>query len=87
MNSLRNVYSDKFADDVSKTNLSNKVFTMVIEFSRSEKIEIDAYQHPTHQWVLNSSLNPESYFASDDQIVVKKLFVSKGRFLLENEIL
>ncbi|MBW8049864.1 MAG: DUF4340 domain-containing protein [Cytophagales bacterium] len=85
LNSLRNIYSDKFADDVSKTNLSNKVFTMVIELSGSEKIEIGVYQHPTYKWIINSSTNPESYFASDDQIVVKKLFISKGRFLLENE--
>ncbi|MCH8318517.1 MAG: DUF4340 domain-containing protein [Bacteroidetes bacterium] len=85
LNSLRNIYSDKFADDVSEANLSNKVFAMVIKLSGSKKIEIEAYQHPTYGWVINSSLNPESYFASDDEGVVKRLFANKVRFLRDIE--
>lgn len=86
LNAFRNLYSDKFADDVSKTNLSNKVFTMVIKLSNSEKIEINAYRHPTHKWIINSSLNPKSYFASDDQGIIKKLFTGKEIFMVEDEI-
>ena len=85
LSTLRNVYSDKFADDISAKTIGSKTLKMVITHSNSKKIEINAYQHPTHGWVINTSLNPESYFVSDDQGVLKKLFVMKSRFMTEGK--
>jgi hypothetical protein len=52
---------------------------MNIKQNGKADIMIRAFQHPVHTWIVNSSENPDAYFA--DETLVNKLFVGSGKLL------
>jgi hypothetical protein len=56
---------------------------MSIKQNGKADVEVKAYQHPVHQWIIHSSSNPASYFA--DESLIEKLFVGSQELLTPKE--
>jgi len=81
---LRQVNSRRFVDDIELSNLGVPVMSMQIEApDLASPVEIRAFQHPTHQWLLHSSQNPNELFASPD--IQAKLFIARNSLLAQVE--
>lgn len=76
---IRNLTNSNFVDDVPPAALVSPTVSMNIKQSGKADIMLRAFQHPEHKWIVNSSENPESYFA--DEALVKKLFVGSEKLL------
>jgi hypothetical protein len=76
---IRYVSNSGFVDDVPASALVSPTLSMVIKEKNKPEITIKAFKHPTHQWIIHSSVNPDSYFSSDE--IFAELFVSKGDLL------
>jgi len=81
LSSIRYVNNSSFVDDVPAEALVSPTYTLTLKQSSKPDIVVKAFQHPVHQWIINSSENPASYFA--DPKVVEELFVGKGKLLPE----
>jgi hypothetical protein len=79
LSDLRYVNSSDFVDDVPASALVSPTMSIMIRERNKPEITVKAFQHPVHQWIINSSLNPDSYFAS--QKVFSELFVPTGKLL------
>lgn len=79
INDIRHMNSSGFVDDVPATALYNPTQTIVFTEKNGDETTIKAFQHPTHKWILHSSLNPDSYFS--DKSIMDKLFRDKDSFL------
>jgi hypothetical protein len=83
LSGIRYVNNSNFVDDVAPTALISPTVSMSIRQDDQADIEVKAYQHPVHQWIIHSSENPMSYFA--DKSLIEKLFVGSGKLLAPNE--
>ncbi len=75
---IRYINSSGFVDDVPPGALESPAFSIVFKENGGKEISVQAYQHPTHKWILHSSLNPESYFS--DEKAFEKLVRNKSSF-------
>lgn len=83
LSDIRYVNNSNFVDDVPPTALVSPTVSMSIKQNDKADIEVKAYQHPVHQWIIHSSENPLSYFA--DESLIEKLFVGSEKLLTPNE--
>ena len=73
---IRYLNNSNFVDDVPASALVSPTVSMSISQNDKPDIMVKAFQHPSHKWIVNSTENPNSYFA--DEELVKKLFVGSG---------
>ena len=77
---FRQANSRNFIDDIEIETLTDPLLTLIIESKTEEQpIKIRAFDHPNHGWLLHSSQNPKSLFASPT--MKEKLFISKFNLL------
>ena len=79
LNTIRYVNSSNFVDDVPAAALISPTVSMTIKQAGKADIEIRAYQHPIHKWIIHSTENPSSYFA--DEATVNKLFIGSEKLI------
>jgi hypothetical protein len=77
MSDIRYVNNSNFVDDVNPGSLVSPTMSMVIAQNGEADVTVKAFQHPIHKWIVNSSTNPESYFA--DTALFEELFISKAK--------
>ncbi|MBX2843894.1 MAG: DUF4340 domain-containing protein [Flammeovirgaceae bacterium] len=80
-NLLRNVSnanSRNFVDDINTYDLKGNVFQLTMNAKEETIVVLKAFAHPTYNWVIHSSQNPETYFA--DSALVNKIFVGRSDF-------
>ncbi len=80
LSDIRYVSNSDFVDDVPASALVSPTLSVVISEKNKPDVMIKAFQHPVYQWIVNSSLNPESYFASQE--IFDEIFVPKGQLLM-----
>ncbi len=68
-----------FADDFSPLNAPE--FQLRIEGNNMQAISVLAYRRSADQYIINSSLNPDSYFSSAADGVFKEIFLTKAELL------
>jgi hypothetical protein len=78
-NDIRYINSSDFVDDVPAGALTTPALSVVFVENNGHEISVQVYQHPTHKWILHSSLNPESYFS--DEKAMKKMLRSRQSLL------
>lgn len=83
LNDIRNLSNSNFVDDVSPSALVSPTMSMNIKQSGKADILVKAFQHPVHNWIVNSSANPESYFT--DEALVSTLFVGNSTLLIPSK--
>ena len=76
LNTIQNLNGSSFAD-VEKADMENPTYKASI--SGQENIEIAA-KKVNGQWVVHSSLTPNSYFSDTEGTIRDKLFISKEHF-------
>jgi hypothetical protein len=76
---IRYVSNSNFVDDVPPTALVSPTISMSIKQNGKADIEVKAFQHPEHKWIVHSSSNPDSYFG--DESLIEKLFVGRKKLL------
>lgn len=79
LSDIRFLNNSNFVDDVPPSALVSPTVSMNIKQTGKADILVRAFQHPVHSWIVNSSANPESYFADED--LVSKLFVGSSKLL------
>ena len=79
---IRYLNNSNFVDDVPSSVLVSPTVSISIKQNSKPDILVKAFQHPVHQWIVNSSENPQSYFAEKE--LVDKLFVSRDKLLQGN---
>lgn len=83
LSDIRYLSNSNFVDDVPTSALVSPTVSLNISQNGEPDIMVKAFQHPLHKWIINSSVNPQSYFA--DEELVKKLFVGSGKLLTPSE--
>ncbi|NOY36402.1 MAG: DUF4340 domain-containing protein [Chlorobi bacterium] len=71
-------YAD-FADNYDPP--ANPDFQITAEGNNMDPVVIKAYRDPRYHFVMNSSMNPETWFADKDSSIYKMFFVPKAKFL------
>jgi len=79
LSGIRYVSNSNFVDDVPPTALVSPTVSMSIKQNGKADIEVRAFQHPVHKWIVHSSANPDSYFG--DESLIEKLFVGSEQLL------
>jgi len=83
MSDIRYVSNSNFVDDVPASALVSPTISMNIRQNGKPEILVKAFQHPVHKWIINSSVNPSSYFA--DEKLIDEIFISKDKLLHPKE--
>ncbi len=78
-NDVRYMKSSGFVDDVPANILNTPTLTIIFKENSGDKISISAFRHPTYNWILQSSLNSDSYFS--DNSIIDKLLKNKDSFI------
>ena len=65
-----------FDDDFSPLNAPD--YQLRIEGNNMQPISVLAYRTPDNQYIINSSLNPDSYFSSGPDGVFRDIFRSRS---------
>lgn len=78
LNKIWNATSRSF--DNEAINNSNPLYTLTIG-TESEQVAINAFQNGD-KWLLNSSQNPEAYFA--DTTLLRNIFIGKSKLIKED---
>ena len=76
LSAIRYLSNSNFVDDVPASALVSPTVSLTISQNGEADIMVKAFQHPEHQWIINSSVNPLAYFA--DASLVEKLFVGRN---------
>jgi hypothetical protein len=76
---VRYINNPGFVDDVPASALVSPTMSVVIRERHRPEITVKAFQHPVHQWVIHSSLNPDNYFSHDK--IFNEIFVPKSKLL------
>jgi len=79
LDALSRKSSSTFTDDFSP--ISAPDFQLRIEGNNMQAVSVLAYRRSGDQYIINSSLNPESYFISPSDGVFKDIFVPKAELL------
>lgn len=79
LSGIRYVSNSNFVDDVPASALVSPTVSITIKQNSKPDIFVKAFQHPVHQWIVNSSENPQSFFA--DVELIGKLFVGREKLL------
>lgn len=79
LNGLSHVNNRSFVDDIEPAAMTTATLSMTVKESGKPDVVIKAFPHPVHKWVINSSVNPDSYFS--EQSLFDKLFVSRQKLL------
>ncbi len=83
LSSLSYMNHSDFADDFKPT--LNPDFQMTVEGNNFSPVSIQAFMLQEDQYIINSSLNPKSYFRSDSEGLFSKLFKPVSYFLRSSE--
>lgn len=83
LSDIRYVTNSNFVDDVPASALVSPTVSLNIRQNGQPDIMVKAFQHPIHKWIVNSSVNPQSYFA--DEKLIDEIFVGKGKLLNPKE--
>jgi hypothetical protein len=79
LSDIRYVSNSNFVDDVPATALVSPTISLNIRQNDKPDIMVKAFQHPIHKWIINSSANPQSYFA--DEKLIDEIFIGKEKLL------
>jgi hypothetical protein len=83
LSGIRYLSNSNFVDDVPPSALVTPTLSMNIRQNGKADVEVKAYQHPEHQWIIHSSSNPVAYFA--DESLVDKLFTTRRALFAQDE--
>jgi len=83
LSDIRYVTNSNFVDDVPASALVSPTVSLNIRQNRQPDIMVKAFQHPIHKWIVNSSVNPQSYFA--DEKLIDEIFVWQAKLLNPKE--
>ena len=83
LSDIRYVTNSNFVDDVPASALVSPTVSLNIRQNRQPDIMVKAFQHPIHKWIVNSSVNPQSYFA--DEKLIDEIFVGQAKLLNPKE--
>lgn len=72
---------DASSFDDNYTPVGNSQFQLVIEGNNMSSITVDAFAKDNNSLIINSSLNPKSWFTSDRNGIFKEIFVGKKSFM------
>jgi len=84
LRSFRFVSGRDFVDDINFGESGTELLTLTLNLKSEEDIVVKAYSHPQHQWILNSTLNPEAYFSDDGNNLIKKLYKYQQEYFANN---
>jgi hypothetical protein len=77
---LRYMNGSDFVDDVEPAALINPTFSVQIKASNlTEDVQLSAYSHPVHGYILHSSYNPKAYFK--DENLFERVFKGQSELL------
>ncbi len=79
LSGLSYISSKEFVDDVEPASMINPLFKVNVEQTDGHTVQMEAYRHPAHNYVLHSSYNPESYFS--DEKLIDRVFVGMETLL------
>lgn len=79
INALSRKSNSSFADDF--TPVIAPYYQLTIEGNNMSPVIVKAYRRGENEFILNSSLNPESYFISDSAGIFKSIFQSRAGLL------
>lgn len=79
LQSLSNLTSNDFADKPEQTLLHKPKYSLTIESSAFGSIVVSAYEDSS-QLIIHSTLNPESYFNGNTNMLWQKIFVGRNKF-------
>ncbi len=77
LSDIRYINGTDFVDDVPPTALVSPTVSLRIVQNGIADVEVKAFRHPLHKWILHSSENPASYFA--DEKLVERIFVGRQK--------
>lgn len=80
LQTLSHTRNPDFLDDINPAQLSAPTFTLAIETKDNKKLEVKAHPHPTYQYVISSSQNPESFFGMKKGNLIESIFAGKSKF-------
>lgn len=78
LSNIRFVNGSDFVDDVPPAALVSPAVSIKIVQNGKADVEVKAFQHPVHKWILHSSENPASYFT--DEQLMERIFVGRRTF-------
>ncbi len=81
INSVRFLSGTDFVDDISRSALGPPIYSVLIAMGGADGILVEAFSHPVHNWVLNSSHNANSWFSDPERKLVDKLFPAAEQLL------
>lgn len=73
------VNNSNFVDEVTPASLVSPTMSAVFVLNNNMETTIKAFQHPVHQWIIQSSSNPENYYSGSE--LFNELFVGKKKIL------
>ena len=79
LNSLSRKSGSEFADDFSVVTAPD--YQLTIEGNNMQAVTVKAYLRPPNEYILNSSLNPKSFFVSGKEGLFRDLFKSRSELL------
>ncbi len=73
--------STDFEDSIEKSSLGAPLFSLILKVAGEDgPLSLDAYQHESFKWVLNSSQNEKAWFTDSDESELKKFFKGRNSF-------
>ncbi|OFY70294.1 MAG: hypothetical protein A3G23_09165 [Bacteroidetes bacterium RIFCSPLOWO2_12_FULL_37_12] len=73
---IQHFTTEEFVDDIDANSLGKPQYTLTIESSIEPKIEVKAFPHAVHEWLITSSQNPGAVFKSKPTGAISTLFIS-----------
>ena len=81
INGVRFLSGTEFVDDLIRSDLGDPSYSVLLRRRGSDDLRIEAFSDPTHNWIINSNHNPDSWFADPDRILINKLFPGRAQLL------
>lgn len=80
LRALSHLRSTQYADNFDQTLLVKPAYSLKIKSSDNKNITVNAYRDQNN-YIINSSINPESYFDATKEGLGAKIFVGKSKLL------
>ena len=83
LNALANKSGQSFDDNFIASGAP--AFEVIVEGKNMKEVTIDGYQKSNDVYVINSNLNPKSYFSSATKGIFSDIFKGKGSFFVKKK--
>lgn len=77
--SIQMINHSTFVDDIDEKELGSPVYTLKIESKVEQPLDIKAFPHAVHEWLITSSQNPGVVFKSPKSSLIDKIFINKAK--------